>query len=68
MCKAARSICFYILDGGARVETSDIPSADGDDVNYSILNLDVSGANTLVVGFEFDENGGNEGGGRGPDN
>ena len=52
---------FYILDGGARVETSDIPSADGDDVNYSILNLDVSGANTLVVGFEFDENGGNEG-------
>ncbi|AOW18734.1 hypothetical protein LPB03_15295 [Polaribacter vadi] len=52
---------FYILDGGARVETADIPSADGDNVNYSILNLDVSGVNTLVVGFEFSENGGSQG-------
>jgi hypothetical protein len=52
---------FYILDGGARVETADINSGDGDNVNYSILNLDVSGANTLVVGFEFSENGNNQG-------
>ncbi len=46
---------FYILDGGTRVETAYIPSADGDNVNYTILSLDVSGATTLAVGFEFEE-------------
>lgn len=52
---------FYILDGGPRVETSIGVSNNGDPVNYSILNLDVSGATTLTVGFEFSENGGGDG-------
>lgn len=52
---------FYILDGGSRVETSVGASNNGDAVNYSVLGLDVSSASTLVVGFEFSENGGGDG-------
>jgi len=52
---------FYILDGGARVETANINSNNGDALDYNIPNLDVSSASSLVVGFEFDENGGNDG-------
>ncbi|WP_435412945.1 lamin tail domain-containing protein [Psychroserpens mesophilus] len=51
---------FYILDGGTRVETA-FASSNGDPVNYSVLSLDVSGATTLEVGFEFSENGGGQG-------
>ena len=51
---------FYILDGGTRVETP-VASNDGDPVNYSITGLDVSGATSLEVGFEFSENGGGQG-------
>lgn len=51
---------FYILDGGSRVETANITSNNGDPLNYSIT-VDVSGANSIVVGFEFDENGGGDG-------
>lgn len=52
---------FYILDGGSRVESSNISSSNGVSVNYTITNLDVSGATTLVVGFEFSENGAGDG-------
>ncbi len=52
---------FYILDGGSRVETVIGETNNGDPVNYSVTGLDVSGANTLVVGFEFSENGGGDG-------
>ncbi|MEE9408768.1 MAG: lamin tail domain-containing protein [Polaribacter sp.] len=52
---------FYILDGGSRVETANTTSTNGDNVNYTISALDVSGANTIVVGFEFEENGGSQG-------
>lgn len=52
---------FYILDGGARISTGDISSNDGDALNYNINSLDVSGATTLIVGFEFTENGGDQG-------
>ncbi|WP_439132689.1 T9SS type A sorting domain-containing protein [Polaribacter sp.] len=52
---------FYILDGGSRVETSIGVTNNGDPVNYSISGLDVTGINELVVGFEFDENGGGDG-------
>ena len=48
---------FYILDGGSRVETSDVSS----NPIYSITNLDVSSNSTLVVGFEFSENGSGDG-------
>jgi hypothetical protein len=51
---------FYIIDGSNRVETP-ILSNDGDSVNYSIAGLDVSGASTLEVGFEFSENGADQG-------
>ncbi|WP_334055685.1 lamin tail domain-containing protein [Polaribacter sp. P097] len=51
---------FYILDGGSRVETANISSSNGDNVNYTIT-VDVSGVNSIVVGFEFDENGGGDG-------
>ncbi|MEY8847895.1 lamin tail domain-containing protein [Psychroserpens sp. XS_ASV72] len=51
---------FYILDGGSRVETP-VSSTNGDPVNYSVLSLDVSGATSLEVGFEFSENGGGDG-------
>jgi hypothetical protein len=50
-------VYFYILDGGSRVETANISSNDGESVNYSISNLDVSGNSSIVVGFEFSENG-----------
>ncbi len=52
---------FYILDGGSRVSSGNISSANGDDVNYTVTGLDVSGATSLVVGFEFDENGSGDG-------
>ena len=52
---------FYILDGGSRVDAANISSSNGDPVNYSITDLDVSGASDLQVGFEFSENGGGDG-------
>ncbi|MTE26531.1 T9SS type A sorting domain-containing protein [Winogradskyella ouciana] len=52
---------FYILDGGTRVETSIGVTSNGNPVNYSIVGLDVSGASTLEVGFEFSENGSGNG-------
>jgi hypothetical protein len=52
---------FYILDGAARVETANIESTNGNNIDYTISGLDVSAANSLVVGFEFDENGGGDG-------
>ncbi|WCO01149.1 lamin tail domain-containing protein [Psychroserpens ponticola] len=52
---------FYIIDGGSRVDAANISSSNGDPVNYSIIGLDVSGASTLEVGFEFFENGGGDG-------
>lgn len=51
---------FYILDGGSRVETN-VSSSNGNPVNYSIVGLDVSSVSTLEVGFEFSENGSNQG-------
>jgi len=51
---------FYILDGGSRVETSNITSSNGDNLNYTIT-VDVTGITNIVVGFEFDENGGGDG-------
>ncbi|MEN8900502.1 MAG: hypothetical protein ABF247_04305, partial [Nonlabens sp.] len=52
---------FYILDNGSRVETVIGATSNGDAVNYSVSNLDVSGNSLLVVGFEFSENGGGDG-------
>ncbi|WP_397447339.1 lamin tail domain-containing protein [Polaribacter sp. R77954] len=52
---------FYILDGGSRVETPIGETNNGDPVSYSISGLDVSGVNSLVVGFEFSENGAGDG-------
>ncbi|WP_198658893.1 T9SS type A sorting domain-containing protein [Winogradskyella tangerina] len=52
---------FYILDGGSRVETVIGVTNNGDPINYSIMGLDVSGATTLEVGFEFSENGSGDG-------
>lgn len=52
---------FYILDGGARVETVIGVSDNGDPVNYAVAALDVSFATSLEVGFEFSENGGGDG-------
>ncbi|MDP5105783.1 MAG: hypothetical protein NWQ31_06395, partial [Polaribacter sp.] len=52
---------FYILDGGSRISTGNISTSDGDALNYNITSLDVSGASTLIVGFEFTENGGDQG-------
>ncbi|WP_179343778.1 T9SS type A sorting domain-containing protein [Winogradskyella ursingii] len=54
-------IYFYILDGDARVETNVGATTTGQSINYSVLNLDVSANNSLVVGFEFDEDGLNQG-------
>lgn len=54
-------IYFYILDGGSRVETANISSSNGNSVNYNITELDVTGINDLVVGFEFQENGSGDG-------
>jgi len=54
-------IYFYILDGGTRVETSIGATNNGDPLDYSIIGLDVSTANSLIVGFEFSENGGGDG-------
>ena len=54
---------YYILDGGTSVETDIILTGDidGSSVNYSITNLDVSSASTLIVGFAFNCNGGSDG-------
>ena len=52
---------FYILDGGTRVNTAIGMTTSGDAVNYSLSNLDVSGSTSLVVGFEFSENGSSQG-------
>ncbi|WP_299617197.1 lamin tail domain-containing protein [uncultured Tenacibaculum sp.] len=52
---------FYILDGGTRVDTTIGATNNGDPVNYSINNLDVSGNNSIQVGFEFSENGSGDG-------
>ena len=52
---------FYILDGGSRISAGNISSSNGDMLNYTISNLDVSTVNTLVVGFEFNENGADDG-------
>jgi hypothetical protein len=52
---------FYILDGGSRIETSNFSSTNGQSVNYSLSNIDVSTIDTLVVGFEFSENGSGNG-------
>lgn len=52
---------FYILDNGSRIGTGDISSNNDDPINYNINNLDVSGASSLIVGFEFFENGANQG-------
>lgn len=54
-------VYFYILDGGSRIETDMGATSSGDALNYSINNLDVSGASSLIVGFEFSENGGSQG-------
>jgi hypothetical protein len=52
---------FYILDGASRIETANIESTNGNNIDYTISGLDVSAVNSLVVGFEFDENGGGQG-------
>jgi hypothetical protein len=52
---------FYILNGGARVESTNISSTNGNNIDYTISGLDVSAVNSLVVGFEFDENGSGDG-------
>jgi hypothetical protein len=52
---------FYILDGGARVETAIGATVNADPVNYTINNLDVSGNTSIQVGFEFSENGSGDG-------
>ncbi|MCD9586085.1 lamin tail domain-containing protein [Tenacibaculum maritimum] len=52
---------FYILDNGTRVETVIGATSNGDAVNYAVNNLDVSGSNTIQVGFEFSENGSGDG-------
>lgn len=48
---------FYSLDGGAAV-TADLPSGDFD---QTFSNVDVSGGSSLVVGFNFNHNGGSDG-------
>lgn len=54
---------YYILDDGPQVETPIVLSGDtdGTPVNYSINNLDVSSATSLVVGFSFNCNGAGDG-------
>ncbi|TXD54279.1 MULTISPECIES: T9SS type A sorting domain-containing protein [unclassified Polaribacter] len=54
---------YYILDGGIPIETNIIltEDTDGTSVNYSITNLDVSVASTLIVGFAFNCSGGTTG-------
>jgi len=54
---------FYTLDSGSDVVTSVPLSGDtaGTAVDYSVINLDVSTANTLTVGFNFDVNGAGDG-------
>ena len=52
---------FYILDGGTRVETDLGVTNNGDPINYTVSSLNVSGATSLQVGFEFSENGGGAG-------
>ncbi|MFV0248409.1 MAG: T9SS type A sorting domain-containing protein [Tenacibaculum sp.] len=52
---------FYILDGGEKVETDLGKTSNGSPVDYTINNLDVSKNNQIEVGFEFSENGNNQG-------
>jgi hypothetical protein len=52
---------FYILDNGTRVDADNISSDNEAAVNYTENNLNVSGNNSLIVGFEFNENGGGQG-------
>jgi hypothetical protein len=52
---------FYILDDGTRVNADNISSDNEAAVNYTENNLNVSENNSLIVGFEFSENGGNQG-------
>lgn len=54
---------FYILDGGTPVEFDIALSGDtaGTAVNYSVTNLDVSSASSLVVGFAFNCDGAGDG-------
>ena len=52
---------FYILDEEERVETSSGETNNGDNLTYNIPNLDVTNYNTIQVGFEFSENGSNQG-------
>jgi Secretion system C-terminal sorting domain len=47
---------LYILDGGAPVITN-----AGNPGSYSVVNLNVASATTLVVGFNFNVNGANDG-------
>lgn len=54
---------FYTLDGGADIVTG-VPLTDdtaGTPVNYSVVNIDVSGASTLTVGFSFQVDGASDG-------
>jgi hypothetical protein len=51
---------FYILEG-IKVESSNQSTAEGETINYNIVALDVSGASSLIIGFEFSENGANSG-------
>ncbi|MEZ4957110.1 MAG: T9SS type A sorting domain-containing protein [Saprospiraceae bacterium] len=54
---------FYILDGGSPVTTPIVLSGEsaGTPVNYNITGLDVSMANSIVVGFSFNVNDADEG-------
>ena len=53
-------IYFYSIDGAPRVETA-VTSTNGGPVNYALTGINVSGATDLEVGFEFSENGSNDG-------
>ncbi|HFA52119.1 MAG TPA: T9SS type A sorting domain-containing protein [Bacteroidetes bacterium] len=49
---------YYALDGGAEVPTR---TTNGAPPNYSVSSLDVSSTNSLVVGFNFNINGADDG-------
>ncbi|MEM7627460.1 MAG: PEP-CTERM sorting domain-containing protein [Planctomycetota bacterium] len=51
---------FYVLDGTEVVFGEGVEDATADDVAVSIVDLDVTGASTLVVGFTFNHNGGSD--------
>lgn len=53
---------YYTLDGGSEVVIEFFGEDDDNtDVNFGLAGLDVSSANTLVVGFDFFVNGGDHG-------